>query len=148
MLGAALVLAAAASEARGQQTMQISVCVEKGGVMSTLQADLNTATGDTTLNGRPLHDVYPTNAEYALPAVWYINNDSIGYAGHSYGRYGLPRVLGSDQVVKDGDGWYRGVPVFVAATPGDAPGMLFLPVDPWCTFIGYLKESDTHGVRG
>jgi hypothetical protein len=149
MVVAALGLAAGAAGGTGARSPAIhipaSVCVEKNGVMSMIQVDISDA-GDTTLNGRPLHDLYPTNAEYASVAQWYIDNDSITYGPHSYVKFGLPRVLGTGQVVKDG--MYRTVPVFVAAPGEDAPGVLLLPIDPWCTFQPYQLEIESHSVRG
>jgi hypothetical protein len=123
----------------------VQVCVVKNGAMANVEVAI-TPSGDTTVNGRPLHDAYPETEEYAGPAKWFTNPGILEMNGIFF-KYGLPRVLGAGDVVPIGT--YRGVTVF--AEPSESrtrPIVVYLPVDPWCNFQPFEREEHGRPVRG
>ncbi len=125
----------------------LRACVVQNGRMAVVGWEYNPATGDSTVNGRPLREVYPVTAEYAAVARWYAMNEPITFAGRRYIKYGMPRQLGSEEVVPVGS--YQGVPVF--AEPGDAVQpreVIFLPTMPGCHFQPYELGETGGAVRG
>ncbi|MBW3571943.1 MAG: hypothetical protein KY467_12640, partial [Gemmatimonadetes bacterium] len=88
----------------------------------------------------------PATVGYAAGATWYINNEPIMVNGRRYVRYGLPRVLGVNEVTRTAE--YQGVPVFVEAGAQGTPEVLYIPVRPGCEFQPYQLEVKAGGVRG
>jgi hypothetical protein len=124
----------------------IRVCVVENGALREVTGQYNTATGDTMVNGRPFSSVHPATTGYAAGATWYINNEPIMVMGRRYVRYGLPRVLGTNEVSRVAD--YQGVPVFAEAGATGTPEVLYVPVRPGCEFQPYQLEVKAGGVRG
>ena len=89
----------------------IQVCVLQNGVPTNVPARYNPTTGDSLDNtsNRPFSEVYRTDDTYAANATWFINNEPISPLQRQFVKYGLPRVLGVNDVVKRGT--YRGVSV-------------------------------------
>jgi hypothetical protein len=127
-------------------TRAIQVCVVQGGALTTVTAQYNTATGDTTVNGQRFATAYPATTGYAAGATWYINNQPITVNGRRYVKYGLPRVLGTTEVTRTAD--YMGVPVFAEAGATGATEVLYVPVRPGCEFQPYQLDVKVGGVRG
>jgi len=127
-------------------TQDINVCVIQGGTLTSVTAQYNPATGDTTVNGQRFSDAYGTGADYAAGATWYINNDEITVNNRTYVKYGLPRVLGVTEVTRSGD--YQGVGVFTEAGATGTPEVIYVPVRPGCEFQPYQLKVKTGGVRG
>jgi hypothetical protein len=121
---------------------EIRVCVVEGGMLREVTAMYNTQTGDTTVNGQRI----PATTGYAAGATWYINNEPITVNGRRYVRYGLPRVLGVNEVTRTAD--YQGVSVFAEAGAQGTPEVLYIPVRPGCEFQPYQLEVKAGGVRG
>jgi hypothetical protein len=121
---------------------EIRVCVVENGALREVTAMYNTQTGDTTVNGQPI----PATTGYAAGATWYINNEPITVMGRRYVRYGLPRVLGVNEVARAAD--YQGVAVFAEAGAQGTPEVLYVPVRPGCEFQPYQLEVKAGGVRG
>jgi hypothetical protein len=61
-------------------------------------------------------------------------------------KYGLPRVLGVNEVTRMGD--YMGVPVFAETGATGATEVIYLPVRPGCEFQPYQLDVKVGGVRG
>lgn len=110
-------------------------CVVQGGRIFTVEVQYRSATNDSVVNGRPLHEVYPLTAEHAATARWYHAHEPITFAGHRYTRYGLPRVLGSSDVVRVGN--VQGVSVFAEPSADARPYVIYLPVEVGCIFQPY-----------
>jgi hypothetical protein len=128
-------------------TREIRVCVvTPAGQLQEVTARYNTTTGDTTANNQPFRTAYPAGAQYAANATWYINNEGITVMDRRYVKYGLPRVLGVNEVTRVGE--YMGVPVFAEAGRTGAPEVLYVPVRTGCEFQPYQTEIKTGGVRG
>jgi hypothetical protein len=127
-------------------TQDINVCVIQGGTLTSVTAQYNPATGDTTYNGTRFSDAYGTGADYAAGATWYINNDEVTFNNRTYVKYGLPRVLGVTEVTRSGD--YQGVGVFTEAGATGTPEVIYVPVRPGCEFQPYQLKVKTGGVRG
>lgn len=126
---------------------QPSACVVQNGRMVVVHFDYYPATGDSTVNGRPFREVYPVTAEHAASAQWYANNEPIMFARRQWVKYGLPRVLGTSDVVPAGN--YRGVTVFVeAGTDPARPEYLYVVVNPRCEFQTYTGPGKVGAVRG
>ncbi len=125
----------------------LAVCVVQGGRLATVTAEMNPATGDTTVDGRSFREAYPAGAEYASGAGWFINSEPVTFGGRRYVKYGLPRVLGASDVASVGS--YQGVAVF-AETSADRmrPEVIYLPVRPGCELQPYQVEVKAGAVRG
>ena len=124
----------------------IRVCVVQGDMLTEVTVQYNVTRGDSLVNGQPFSTVYPTGAQYAANATWYINNEPITFGNRRYVKYGLPRVLGVNEVTRVGD--YQGVGVFAETGATDRPEVVYIPVRPGCEFQPYQTEVKTGGVRG
>ncbi|HEX9936671.1 MAG TPA: hypothetical protein VGB15_06100 [Longimicrobium sp.] len=116
----------------------ISVCVLQNGQLTTVTAQYNPATGDTT-------GVPSVTEGYAANATWFINNEPITFNGRRYVKYGLPRVLGVTEVTSSGT--FEGVPVFAEAGAA-SPDVIYIPVRTGCEFQPYQVEVKAGAVRG
>jgi hypothetical protein len=126
--------------------MTMNVCVVENGMLRNVQAQYSSATGDTTVAGRPFAQAYPATApSYAAGAGWFIQGDAITLGGRRYVKFGLPRVVGVNDVTRTGE--YQGVPVF-AETGAERPEVLYVPVRPGCEFQPYQTEVKAGSVRG
>jgi hypothetical protein len=124
----------------------LSVCVVQNGMPANVQAQYDPATRDTTVDGRPFGQAHAAAAApYASGAAWYIQNDQITVGGRRFVKFGTPRVLGVNDVVRAGE--YQGIPVFAEA--GTArPEVVYVPVRPGCEFQPYQTEAKVGAVRG
>jgi hypothetical protein len=120
---------------------EIRVCVVEGGALREATAMYNTQTGDTTWTGGS-----PSMTGYAAGASWFINNEAITVMNRRYVRYGLPRVLAVNEVMRSGE--YQGIPLFAEAGMTGTPEVLYVPVRPGCEFQPYQLETKAGGVRG
>lgn len=121
----------------------ILVCVLHRGKMLNVRAEL-LPSGDTVVDGRPFSTVYADTGQYALTRDWYVNNETIDYDPESicFVKYGLPRVLSRDSVVRLGE--WRGVPVFRERFDGGGtPLVFYVPVRAGCEFQPYQTEAIT-----
>ncbi|HYW12922.1 MAG TPA: hypothetical protein VE871_13270 [Longimicrobium sp.] len=124
----------------------ISVCVVQNGMPGTIQAQYDPATRDTTVNGRPFGQAHMAGAApYASGAAWYIQNEQITVQGRRFVKFGMPRVLGVNDVVRAGE--YQGIPVFAEAGAARSE-VLYVPVRPGCEFQPYQTEVKVGAVRG
>jgi hypothetical protein len=105
--------------------------------MEDVDIEYNTQRGDTTYQGRPFHAAFPVDSTVALDAAWYRDNEPIAFARGRYVKYGLPRILGTTDVVPIGS--FRGVTVFAEpiADRREKPDVIYLPVRPTCDFQPY-----------
>ncbi len=125
---------------------EIQVCVlQQDGSLANVPAMYNPTAGDTTVNGQPFATAYPMNAMYAANATWFINNEPVMFQNRRFVKYGLPRVLGVNEVTRVGD--FQGVPVFAEAGQ-TRPDVIYVPVRSGCEFQPYQTEVKTGGVRG
>lgn len=93
---------------------------------------------DSTYQGQPIARAFPADSTYAGNASWYRNTEPLSLLGDHYLMYGLPRILGTTDVVPITT--YRGVTVF--AEPGADPGrpeVVYLPTRPGCEFQPYTR---------
>ena len=124
----------------------ISVCVIENGMLRNVEAEYASATGDTTVAGRPFSEAYPATAPaYAAGAGWYIQGEPITLDRRRYVKFGLARVLGVDEVARVGE--HQGVPVFAEAGT-TRPEVVYVAVRPGCEFQPYLSEVMSGAVRG
>ncbi len=123
----------------GPTLQDISVCVLQNGQLTTVTAQYNPATGDTT-------GVPTVTDGYAANASWFINNEPITFNNRRYVKYGLPRVLGVTEVTSIGN--FQGVPVFAEAGATGAPDVIYIPVRTGCEFQPYQAEIKAGAVRG
>ncbi len=68
---------------------------------------------------------------------WFRNNETLTINGARYTKYGLPRILGPDEVA-----WlteYDDVGVFAEAGSGNAPDVIYVLVAPECAFQPYQR---------
>ena len=147
-LVALVVLAFPPSLAYGQSsdTRTISVCVLSDGALKDVPASYDTRTGDTlvTVSTGPVyfHAVYPNDASYAEGHAWYFKNNALRHRGRRYRKYGLPRVLGTSEIVR-ATSTVGTVPLFVEDATANPPEVLYVPVRPGCEFQPYQIEPET-----
>ena len=123
----------------------LPACVADGSGIREVQTRYNLVTGDTLIDGRPIAEVYPTDAGYAAAADWFVRDEMMTLGGRRYIKYGLPRVLHADDVTPVEA--YRGVPVFAARGSENDPHIRYVLVRPGCVFQPY--EGPEYGaVRG
>ena len=120
----------------------VQVCVVENGMLRNVTAQYNTQTGDTTWAG----GMQPTMTGYAAGAAWFINNEAVMVMGRRYVKYGLPRVLGVNEVTRVGE--YQGVSVFAETGATGTPEVLYVPVRSGCEFQPYQTEIKAGAVRG
>jgi hypothetical protein len=128
----------------GPTMTDIQVCVVQDGNLVNVPAQYSSA-GDTTVNGQPFGTVHPMGAQYAGNATWYINNEPVMFQNRRFVKYGLPRVLGVNEVTRVGE--FQGVSLF-AETGQTRPDVVYVPVRPGCEFQPYQVETKTGSVRG
>jgi hypothetical protein len=118
----------------------IEICVLEAGDLAGVRADL-LASGDTVVAGRPFSQVYADTGQYVRSRSWYRDNEPIDYDPRDicFTRYGLPRILERDSLVRLGA--WRGVPVFAERASGDDPLVIYVPVSPGCEFQPYQTEA-------
>ncbi|HEU0016543.1 MAG TPA: hypothetical protein VFQ45_22875 [Longimicrobium sp.] len=119
---------------------EIEVCVLENGELRGVMVRYNPLTGDTTPSGRPV----PPG--YAQDAAWYITGDPIPVHGVRYAKYGLPRVVRREELVRYGE--YRGIALFADAGATGRPEILYVPVRPGCEFQPYVGAPFIGAVRG
>jgi hypothetical protein len=119
----------------------LQVCVVENGMLRNVTAQYNTQTGDTTWAGG-----MQSMAGYAAGATWFINNEPVMVMGRRYVKYGLPRVLGVNEVTRVGE--YQGVSVFAETGATGTPEVLYVPVRAGCEFQPYQTEIKAGAVRG
>jgi hypothetical protein len=124
----------------------VNYCIVRDGVLTTVPIYYNPATGDSTADGRPVREAYPATAGYAASADWYINSAPVPFNGRRYVRYGLPRVLGTTEVISVGA--YAGVALFAEPAAPPVPEVIYVPIRPGCEFQPYQLEVKASGVRG
>lgn len=116
-------------------TLDRRVCVIEDGALTNVVAQYDPMKNDTTVAGRPFADVYPSSAPtYAAAQRWMRENEEITFGGRSYVKYGLPRVLGVDEVVRVGE--YRGTSVFAEESSSE---VVYVPVRTGCEFQPYQR---------
>ncbi|MFL5381044.1 MAG: hypothetical protein ACJ8GN_00835 [Longimicrobiaceae bacterium] len=108
--------------------------------MEDVEIQYNPQRGDTTYQGRPFHAAFPTDSTFALNTSWYRDNEPIAFGLGRYVKYGLPRLLGSTDVVPIGT--FRGTTVFAEPTmPRDRPEVIYIPTRPVCEFQPYMMTG-------
>ena len=124
----------------------ILVCVVRDGELQLVRVDYDTRTGDTLVNGRPFAEVYPETVGYAGAAQWFVNNEPVVIDGRHYVKYGVPRLLGVQELTRVGE--YRGVPVFVEKGADARADVKYVPVRRGCEFQPYDSHPNVGAVRG
>ena len=127
-------------------TRDIQVCVVEGGMLRNVTATYNTRTADTTYQGRRFSEAFPATTGYAGGATWYINTEPMMLNGRRYVKYGLPRVLGVNEVTRVGE--FQGVSVFAETGATGTPEVVYVPVRTGCEFQPYQLEVKAGAVRG
>jgi hypothetical protein len=127
---------------------EIPICVLQDGNVREARARYNRMTADTTVDGRPFREAFPSDAPgYAADASWMILNEPIPFRGYRYIKYGRPREFGVRGVERAGE--YQGTPLFVEAGAGDGlPALLLVPVRSGCEFQTYQTSFEGNAVRG
>lgn len=142
VLGAALLLALPLTAA-AQNRQDIRICVFTPDGAQVVNALYDTATGESHVvrNGRrvPVGDAYPTGPQHADGAPWYVNNEPIEVGGARYVKYGLPRVVGVEEIARIAH--YRQALVFAeVGLPAGPPDVVYVAVRQGCEVQAYQRE--------
>lgn len=126
----------------------LRVCVVENGQLREVDVQYNVTRGDTMAMGRRFSEAYPSTTGYASGATWFINSDVITIGGQRYVKFGLPRVVGVNEVTRVSE--YQGVSVFAepGAAGGSTPDVIYVPVRTGCEVQPYQKEVTVRNVRG
>ena len=121
----------------GDSHSNVPICVLRNGRLENVYVEYNPQSGDTTYQGRPFSATFHTDSTHALNASWYQDNEPIAFARGRYVKYGLPRILGSTELVPIGT--FRGVTVFAEPMANrERPEVIYIPVRPGCEFQPYM----------
>ena len=125
---------------RAQVVEKVYRCVVLNGRLLDVDANYNTSTGDYTVheNGseRPFDQIFPpTGPDYAATQSWYINNEQLKLLNGKYVKYGLPRILGANEVQPISN--YKGVTAFAEDRNAAKPEVIYIPVRSGCEFQPY-----------
>lgn len=129
--------AAPAPATPGMIADPIRFCVVRDGHLEMVEGEV-TPKGDSLYLGQPIKTAFPADSTYALNARWYTNSEPLDLLGDHYLKYGLPRILGTADVVPITI--FRGVSVF--AEPRENPAqaeIVYLPTRPGCEFQPYTR---------
>jgi|tagenome__1003787_1003787.scaffolds.fasta_scaffold20977679_3 hypothetical protein len=124
--------------AEGIPAEGISYCVIQRGQVTEITAQIDPQTGDTISGIPPVANAFPATAGYAAGDTWYINSEAITFSGNRYVKYGLPRIVGVDDLRPAGQ--YAGITVFVEAAATRLE-VVYVPVRPGCEFQPYQREE-------
>jgi hypothetical protein len=128
------------------EVRDVSYCVVQNGQLANVAAQYNPASGDTTYNGQPIHQAFPATG-YAAGEAWFANSEPVSLNQRRYVKYGLPRILGANEV--NGVGAVHGVTVFAEpAANAQHPEVIYVPTRPGCEFQPYQNEVKGSSVRG
>lgn len=119
----------------------ISVCVVQGGQLTTVSAQYNPATGDTTVAGGARFSTQYSAAAptYAGGATWFINTDSVTFNNRQYVKFGVTRVIPATQLTSGGT--VQGTTVFTESGAASPAQVIYVPVRPGCEFQPYQLRT-------
>jgi antitoxin component YwqK of YwqJK toxin-antitoxin module len=145
-----LVVVCATTTFTTAQSVKVTQCVIENGVLKNITADYSQTTGDysVTVNGvqKLLDEVYPeTSHDYAGSTNWFINSLNITVNGNSYAKYGLPRILGTNEIKKVTQ--YQGVGVYIEWAEKEISEVIYIPSRRGCEFQPYQKQLKAPGLN-
>jgi len=115
-----------------------AVCVLAEGELRWVPVQIDSATGDTMVAGRPFRDAYPaTSPAYVENAYWYRSNRPLPLTGLYRVKYGLPRRMDPAELVRVGS--FHGTPLF-AERGWPNMEVIYAPVRPGCEFQPYQND--------
>jgi hypothetical protein len=136
MLVAGILLTAVVN---AQKTVKINECVISNGVLKVIEVDYDPATGNKTVMVNnvktPFEKAYDNKKDYAEGTTWFMNNEEVKLGAQTYVKYGLPRVLGVNEIQKSST--YQGVNVYVEAGFTGVAEVIYIPVRRGCEFQPY-----------
>jgi len=135
-----------------QNIVKINECVISNGVLKMIDVDYDQATGNKTVmvNGvrTPLEKAFTNKKDYAEGTTWFVNNETVKLGSTNYVKYGLPRILGVNEIEKTTV--YQGVNVYVEAGIKGVAEVIYIPVRQGCEFQPYqikVPECGTVNVK-
>ncbi len=129
--------------------VKTNVCLIENGELKVKQGEYSLVTGIKTVevNGKiqRVDSLHINNPEYAKNFSWYINNEGITVNNQYYEKYGLPRVLGANEIEKFAK--YQTVGVYrEKGMIGDAE-VIYIPIQGECEFQPYQKSLPPCNVK-
>jgi hypothetical protein len=129
--------------------IKLDVCLIENGELKVKKGEYNTSTGIklVEVNGKKLRadSLHVNNSDYARNFSWYINNEGITVNNQYYEKYGLPRVLGANEIEKFAK--YQTVGVYrEKGMIGDAE-VIYIPIQGECEFQPYQKSLPPCNVK-
>jgi hypothetical protein len=123
----------------------MEVCVLRSGRLEPVAVFYNVTTGDTIYRGRPFSAAFPVDSTYAANASWYRKSEVITTPVGRFVKYGLPRLLGTTDVVPVAT--FNGVTIFAEPRANlRRPDVIYIPVRPGCLFQPYNHGEINSGV--
>lgn len=129
---------------------KIKICLIYKGELKTVEGEYSTGNGrySVILEGKKVYtdSMHIKNPDYAATAKWYINNETIEVNKVKYQKYGLPRVLSSEEIVKYTE--YKAVGIYREAgypgtpAPTGIPDVIYVPIKAQCEFQPYAKLNN------
>ena len=121
------------------QNYKVRECVIENSILKEVEVEYNSSTGDKHIMVNGVKTNFQTFAqaskEYANSATWYINNESIKFNGSNYVKYGLPRILGVNEIERKAA--YKGIGVYTEVGFKGPIEVIYIPVRHGCEFQPY-----------
>jgi hypothetical protein len=114
-------------------------CVLVNGRLEMVELEVSSR-GDSAYRGTPIAQAFPLDSTYAANAPWLRGLEPLALLGDHYVMYGLPRILGTTDVVPITT--FRGVTVFAErGVDPTRPEVIYIPTRPGCVFQPYQRHG-------
>ncbi len=136
-----------AASASVRSTKVVSLCTVRKRRVVEVDAEVDSATGDTTIGGRPIAEALPASQPpYIAQTVWYRSGEPVEFRKRRWFTEGYPaiRFQPSDA---EYIGEFRGAPIF-RETEQFRTGKIYLLLSPSCMFQPFDSHAGSAPVRG
>jgi hypothetical protein len=119
----------------------IEVCLLLGNDLRMVTAVYRPESGDTMLDGVPLHLAHPpTMPGYGAGAAWFVQEDSLTFNDAVWIKFGVTRAIDPDDVRPVG--FHQGTPLFAESAEQPPYPVLYVPVRPGCEVQPYRPREE------
>ena len=129
--------------------VKTNVCLIENGELKVKKGEYSLVTGIKTVevNGKiqRVDSLHINNPEYAKTFSWYINNEGITVNNIYYEKYGLPRVLGADEIERFAK--YQSVGIYREKGGMGEAEVIYVPIQGECEFQPYQKSLPPCNVK-
>lgn len=132
----------AAASTSVRSTKVVRLCTVRNRRVVEVDAEVDSATGDTTIAGRPVAEALPaTQPPYIGQTEWYRSGEPVEFQKRQWITEGYPAIR-FQPTEAEYIGEYRGAPIFQEIKQFRS-GKIYLLLSPSCMF----QPFDSHGAR-